>query len=162
MRPMSDALEISVAQPEHLGLLTGLAVGFRDQLGRSSPTTVELKASIHSLIQGGEAEFLVAVAKDGTGMGFAQLRYRYSMWLSACEACLEDLFVVPSHRRRGIGTSLVRHALERASEKGCASLVVDTNERNIEAVRLYNQLGFSSLSNRWEAGRQLWFRREIA
>ena len=158
---MSDALEITIASPEHLDLLTGLAVSFRDHLGRSSPTSVELAESIHSLIEGRDAEFLVAVAKDGAGLGFAQLRYRYSMWLSACEACLEDLFVVPSHRCRGLGTSLVDRAPERASEKGCASVVVDTNEQNIPAIRLDSRLGFSCSSKRWDAGWQLWFRREI-
>ena len=158
---MSNSLEITIALPEHLELLTGLAVGFRDQLGRSSPTSAELATSIRSLIEDGDAEFLLAVAEDGAGLGFAQLRFRYSMWLSACEACLEDLFVVPSHRHRGLGTSLVERALERAGERGCASVVVDTNEQNIPAIRLYSQLGFSCSSNRYDAGRQLWFRRKI-
>ena len=44
---------------------------------------------------GGDAEFLVAVAENGAGAGFVQVRYRYSMWLSESEACLEDLFVAP-------------------------------------------------------------------
>ena len=85
-------------------------------------------------MEGGDAEFLVALAEDGAGAGFVQMRYRYSMWLSACEACLEDLFVVPSYRRRGLGRSLVESALERAAEKGCASVVVDTNEQNTPAL----------------------------
>ena len=158
---MNDALRITIASLGHLEILTGLAVSFRDQLGRSSPTSVDLAAGIRTLMEGGDAEFLMAVAKDGAGLGFAQLRYRYSMWLSACEACLEDLFVVPSHRRLGLGTSLIERALERASKRGCASVVVDTNERNIPAISLYSRLGFYCSSSRYDGGRQLWFRREI-
>ena len=114
------------------------------------------------MIVGGDAEFFVAVTAGRTGAGFVQLRYRYSMWLSAYEAHLEDLFIAPSYRRRRLGTNLVEHALGRAVEKGCASVVVDTNERNVPAIRLYEKLGFSSSSNRWDAGRQLQLRKQLS
>ena len=146
------------AEPTRKALVTresGLASGFRDQLGRSTPTDVEL--SVRTLSDpGGDAEFLVAVAENGAGAGFVQVRYRYSMWLSESEACLEDLFVAPRQLRTCLlGTKLVGRALERAVEKGCASLVVDT------AVKLY-RLGFSSSSSRWGMGRQLWFRKRLS
>ena len=48
--PMNNSLDIVMASLEHLDLLTGLASGFRDQLGRSTPTDVELSVSIRSLI----------------------------------------------------------------------------------------------------------------
>lgn len=123
---MSTSPEIVGASSEHLDLLTGLAAGFRDHLGGSTPSIADLATSIHSLIAGGDAEFLIAVAEDGAGAGFIQMRYRYSMWLSAHEAHLEDLFVVPSYRRRRLGTRLAEQALERAERRGCASVAVDT------------------------------------
>ena len=43
---MNNSLDIVMASLEHLDLLTGLASGFRDQLGRSTPTDVELSVSI--------------------------------------------------------------------------------------------------------------------
>ena len=159
---MNNSLEIAIASSEHLNSLTELAAGFRDELGRSTPTDVELSASIRSLISGGDADFLVAIAESGSGAGFVQLRYRYSMWLSAPEACLEDLFVIPGYRGRRLGTLLVERALERAIDKGCTSVVVDTNERNLPAVKLYRSLGFLSSSTRWGAGRQLSFRKRLS
>ena len=159
---MSGGPEIEIASTDHLDLLTGLAAGFRDHLGRSKPTNVQLAESIGALLADDGTEFLVAIDENGRGVGFAQLRYRYSMWLSATEACLEDLFVAPASRGRGLGTRIVERALERAMEKGCASVVVDTNERNLPAVKLYTGLGFSSSSTRWNMGRQLWFRRRLS
>ncbi len=158
---MMEAFEIELATVSHVGLLSDMAVAFRDQLGRESPANEEFNASIRSLLTKGGAEFLMAVASDGSAAGFVQLRYRYSMWLSANEACIEDLFVVPNQRRQHLGTTLVEHALERAVEKGCASAVVDTNERNIPAIRLYSRLGFSSSSGHWDAGNQLWLRKRL-
>ena len=159
---MSGKPEIQMASTGHLDLLTGLAVGLRDHLGRSKPTNAELAESIGALLSDEGAEYLVAIDENGRGSGFAQLRYRYSMWLSAPEACLEDLYVVPARRVCGLGTRLVERALERAAEKGCVSVVVDTNERNLPAVRLYTRLGFSSSSTRWDMGRQLWFRKRLS
>lgn len=159
---MSNSLEIVIASSDHLDLLRELASGFRDQLGRSTPTDLELSASIRSLIIDGDADFLVAVAENGAGAGFVQLRYRYSIWLSESEACLEDLFVAPGSRGHRLGTKLVERALERAVEKGCASVVVDTNERNLPAVKLYTRLGFLSSSSRWGMGHQLWFRKRLS
>lgn len=158
---MKNAFEIKLATTSDLDILSGMAVAFRDQLGRESPSVEELKASIHTLLMKGDAEFLMAVADEGSAAGFVQMRYRYSMWLSAVEACIEDLFVIPSHRCRRLGTKLVESALERALNKGCASAVVDTNERNITAIRLYRRLGFSSSSGRWDEGHQLWFRKRL-
>lgn len=158
---MMEAFEIELATVSHVGLLSDMAVAFRDQLGRESPTNEEFNASIRALLMKGDADFLMAVASDGSTAGFVQLRYRYSMWLSANEACIEDLFVVPNHRRQHLGTTLVEHALKRAAEKGCASAVVDTNQRNISAIRLYSRLGFSSSSGHWDAGHQLWLRKRL-
>ena len=80
---MSTSPDIVVASSEHLDLLTGLAAGFRDHLGGSTPSTADLATSIRSLIAGGDAEFHNAVAEDGVGASSIQVRYRYSMWLSA-------------------------------------------------------------------------------
>ena len=46
---MSDSSEILMASSEHFDLLTQLAAGFRDQLGRLTPTNEELSASIHGV-----------------------------------------------------------------------------------------------------------------
>lgn len=158
---MNTGPRILVASSKHLDLLAGLAAGFRDHLGGSTPSTADLATSIRSLIAGGDAEFLIAVAEEDVGAGFLQVRYRYSMWLSALEAHLEDLFVVPNHRRSRLGTRLVQRALERAEQRGCASVAVDTNERNLPATSLYRRLGFSNSSNRWDGGQQLWFRKPL-
>ena len=158
---MSTDPRILVASSNHLDLLTGLAAGFRDHLGGSTPTTADLAKSIRYLIAGGDAEFLIAVTEDSTGAGFIQVRYRYSMWLSALEAHLEDLFVVPGYRRRRLGARLAELALARAAERGCTSVAVDTNECNLLAVSLYRRLGFSNSSKRWDGGQQLWLRKQL-
>jgi ribosomal protein S18 acetylase RimI-like enzyme len=77
------------------------------------------------------------------------------------EAELEDVFVVPEARRRGVGLRLVQFAIARANERGCRSMGLNTNERNEGALALYRRLGFRSERPRWQGGRQLWLNKPL-
>jgi ribosomal protein S18 acetylase RimI-like enzyme len=80
----------------------------------------------------------------------------------ALEAELEDVFVVREAQRRGVGQQLVAFAMARATAKGCRTLGLSTNERNTEAVSLYQRCGFVAASARWQGGRYLWLQRTLA
>jgi ribosomal protein S18 acetylase RimI-like enzyme len=59
--------------------------------------------------------------------------------VSEDELLIARLFVAPAAFRRGVGTALVRHALERA---GGRRVRVGTAARNAPAIALYERLGF--------------------
>ena len=59
---------------------------------------------------------------------------------------LEDLFVREAARGTGLGTGLVEAALERARDRGCRRVELDTNEANEAALAIYRRLGFSERS----------------
>lgn len=73
----------------------------------------------------------------------AQLRFRWSVWTSAEDCWLEDLYVGEAARRRGLGRALVRTAVKRARERGCKRIELDVDERNDAALALYRACGFS-------------------
>jgi GNAT superfamily N-acetyltransferase len=50
--------------------------------------------------------------------------------------------VHPDHRRQGVGVAVVRAGLEWAKAQGAAGMRVPTQARNIQAQRLYQQVGF--------------------
>jgi len=102
----------------------------------------------------GGAEFFVALDDAGDFVGFIQQRYRYSIWSSGLEACIEDLYVAPESRRRRVGSKLVEYAVNHAQAKNCRSIAVDTNELNEPAILLYSRRGFSSGSSRFPGGKQ--------
>jgi len=138
-----------------------LATSFRDELGRSEPSDADFKASIKVLLLDGDTEFIVALDEAGDCAGFIQQRYRYSMWASGREACIEDLYVAPESRHRSVGSRLVEYAVARAQAKNCLSIALNTNELNEPAIYLYTRLGFSSESSRFPGGQQLWFERPL-
>jgi GNAT superfamily N-acetyltransferase len=74
-----------------------------------------------------------------------------SLWTSALEAELEDVFVVNEARRRGVGRRLVEFAIAHALARGCRAIGLNTNERNIGALAY---TGSAALSPSTSDGRE--------
>lgn len=140
--------------------LARLACEFRDHNRRSAPSDEEFLASVTRLVQGDDAEFILAEDK-GEACGYTLLRWRYSMWATGIDATLEDLFVRECSRKHGLGGRLVEAALDRARIRGAVTIHLDTNERNPASNRIYQALGFSCDSKRWD-GRQVFYRKSLA
>lgn len=78
---------------------------------------------------------------EGAPAGFALFFHNFSTFLGRPGVYLEDLFVEPEHRGRGIGKALLAHLARLAVERGCGRLewwVLDWNE---DAIRFYRSLG---------------------
>jgi ribosomal protein S18 acetylase RimI-like enzyme len=158
---MHTDVTIHLASEADLDALVRLAVAFRDHAGQLTPSAEEFCASMAVLLHDASAEFFLASTPTGAAVGYVQCRYRYSAWMLALEAELGDVFVVREARRRGVGQRLVAFAIARATAKGCRSLGLSTNERNTEAISLYQRFGFVAESARWQGGRSLWLQRTL-
>lgn len=78
---------------------------------------------------------------DDAAVGFALFFHNYSTFLSRPGIYLEDLYVRPEHRRKGIGKALLNRVIEIARERDCDRvewLVLDWNSR---AIDFYKRLG---------------------
>ncbi len=56
------------------------------------------------------------------------------------------LYVVPEHRRRGVGRALMEYAQTWARARGDKQIGLQVFSSNIPALNLYNQLGFQTQS----------------
>ncbi len=84
------------------------------------------------LIESGELTVLLA----GEGPdGFAQLRLRPSLFTGALDAYLEELYVVPERRGRGLGRALLETAMDHARERGATHIDLNTSEGDESAQR---------------------------
>lgn len=152
---------IRLAAIDDRSAVVALVLAFRDQShGRTLPDE-EVVSSAGRLLIDPLTDFLLATAEGGDALGYVQLRYQYSLWVSGSVAQLEDLFVMSSSRRMGIGLQLLKAAVARASERSARFIWLNTNERNADAVRLYTRAGFSSAREQWQGGRQLWLERAL-
>lgn len=109
---------------------------------RLADHVVATDASVHESLFGSSpsAEAVIACVA-GEPAGFAVWFHSYSTFLSRRGLYLEDLFVLPERRGRGVGRALLRHLASIAVARGCGRMewaVLDWNET---AIRFYRSLG---------------------
>lgn len=93
----------------------------------------------------GIGDILVAKA-EGQIIGMVNLLYTVSTALGSRVAILEDMVIAPQNRGQGVGSALLKHAIEFAREKGCKRITLLTDHDNDPAHRLYEQHGFTESS----------------
>ncbi|MFI5282758.1 MAG: GNAT family N-acetyltransferase [Candidatus Dormibacterales bacterium] len=82
------------------------------------------------------------IAEDGSEpVGFALFFHTFSTFLALPGIYLEDLFVIPEHRGRGVGRALLEHLAGIAVERGCGRLEWSVLNWNAEAIGFYERLG---------------------
>ncbi|MEP6938669.1 MAG: GNAT family N-acetyltransferase [Rudaea sp.] len=89
-----------------------------------------------------ESVVLIAADDAGAAIGFAQLYPLFSTVRAARTYLLNDLFVVPLARRRGVAGQLLAAAVDFARANGAASLSLQTANDNEPARALYESQGW--------------------
>jgi GNAT superfamily N-acetyltransferase len=91
----------------------------------------------------------VLLAWDGTECaGFALFFPNYSTFLAKPGIYLEDLFVKPHERGKGIGAALLREIARLASERGCGRVEWSVLDWNEPSIGFYKKLGATPM-NEW-------------
>ena len=139
-------LTIRPARPDDaeaiIDLIRGLAAFERE------PDAVKITAE--DIIRYGFGEnpkfhFLMCLWDD-VPAGFALYYYTYSTWEGKPGIFLEDIFIHPEYRRRGIGKKVMVRLAETAVREGCARFEWNVLDWNTPAIDFYESLGGYHLS----------------
>jgi len=84
---------------------------------------------------------VVFAREDGKDVGFALFFHNYSTFLGSPGIYLEDLFVQPSMRGRGIGKALLAHLAHLAKERGCGRVEWAVLDWNAPSIEFYKSIG---------------------
>ena len=93
-----------------------------------------------------KVEAVLALLADEPA-GFALFFHNFSTFFGRPGLYLEDLFVRPAYRGKGIGQALMRHLAKLAVERKCGRFewwVLDWNEK---AIHFYESLGAEAMSD---------------
>jgi GNAT superfamily N-acetyltransferase len=91
---------------------------------------------------GADPKFKVVFAEwGGKPAGFALFFYNYSTWQGRPGLYLEDLFVKPEFRGKGIGKALLLHLAKIAVENNCGRYQWQVLDWNTPAIEFYKSLG---------------------
>lgn len=124
-----------------LDLIRGLA-----EYERLAGECVATEARLEETLFGERPQAEVIIASvEGTAAGFALFFANYSTFLARPGIYLEDLFVKPAFRGRGIGKALLVHLAQLAVDRGCGRLEWSVLDWNEDAIRFYESLGAKAM-----------------
>src|SRR5262249_37167760 len=83
---------------------------------------------------------------DGAPAGFCLYFWNWSTWLGRPGLYLEDLFVLPELRGKGIGKALLVHLARVAVREGCGRFTWQVLDWNEPSIRFSESLGARRLS----------------
>ncbi len=82
----------------------------------------------------------------GQPAGFAFFFYNYSTWQGKPGLYLEDLFVKPAFRGKGIGKALLLYLAQVAVDENCGRFQWQVLDWNTPAIEFYKSLGAEMMS----------------
>jgi len=109
----------------------------------ASPSDEGLLAVSRALIADREREGVQIIARDdgGAPVGFATIFWSWSTLGARRLGVMNDLFVAPGARGRGIADALIAECVERCRQHGAGSLGWQTAKDNLRAQAVYERVG---------------------
>jgi ribosomal protein S18 acetylase RimI-like enzyme len=146
------------AQPGDAPAVARLLHDFNTEFGDPTPGLEALTARVRQLLA--EGEMTVFLGGDGPA-GLALVRFRCSLWTDGLDAYLEELYVAPDHRGRGLGRALLETAMEEARREGATRMELGTSVDDKAAIALYESCGFTNRERRPGGPIMLFYERDL-
>lgn len=94
------------------------------------------------------AVFFIAVDDSGVGIGCGGLRAIKGFdGASSAEGEIKRMFVAPEHRGTGVATAILDSLEQYARARGWFRLVLETGDRQSDALRFYDREGYARIPN---------------
>lgn len=152
------AVSTRLAIPEDSAGVARLLRDFNSEFETSSPPLADIEERTRRLLADGSFQVILA-GEDPDGL--ALVSFRRTVWDQGPAALLEELYVVPAQRGKGIGRALMDATIALARDAGCAWLEVTTGESDTAARGLYESLGFTNIEDSSDRPRMLYYELEF-
>jgi ribosomal protein S18 acetylase RimI-like enzyme len=135
-------MTVMLAAPENVDVLAPLFDAYRSFYDQ--PSDLEgARTFLMERLGRGQSVVFMAVGADGESpVGFVQLYPLFSSVRMAPVWVLNDLFVLPEHRRTGAGRDLLEAAMAMGRSTGAVALQLETERENHAAQALYEVSGW--------------------
>jgi len=88
---------------------------------------------------------LIVACLDDQIIGVQQITFTpYITHQGGWRATIEGVRTSSSHRGLGLGSEMIQWAIQRAKERGCHLVQLTTDKKRPDALRFYEQLGFTA------------------
>jgi GNAT superfamily N-acetyltransferase len=131
-----------LATPDDAVEVARLLHDFNTEFDTPSPGVDALAERLAELLGGPST---VAILAGRPNLGVALVTLRPNVWYPGPVALLDELYVVPDHRGRGIGSEILSHLMTVAAERSVDLIEINVDEADVDAQRFYERHGFSGL-----------------
>lgn len=114
---------------------------FNREYGTPTPGDAVLATRLRRLLAGGE---VIALLAGDPAVAVALLTLRPNVWYEGPVALLDELYVVPELRGRGLGATLLKAAEAMTRERGGEILEINVDGDDIDARRFYERHGYTN------------------
>ena len=114
---------------------------FNAEFDTPSPGADVLAGRLRVLLEGAET---FAILAGDPAVAVALVTLRPNVWYAGRVALLDELYVVPHLRGRGIGSSIIEMLLTEAVARGVELIEINVDEGDVDAQRFYERHGFSA------------------
>src|SRR5690606_1225739 len=128
--------------PEEAATVAALLDDFQLEFGSPSPGRDELADRLRRPPPGDPT---VAHVLGGPAPGFALMTLRPSVWYAGPVGYLDELYVVPEHRSRGLGGILLEAAEDVVRERGGELLEINVDAADHDTRRFYERHGYTNI-----------------
>lgn len=140
------SLELGIAKRDELPELVALLGILFSQEAEFTPDEAKQTRALENILSDSSVGTVFVAREEGRVVAMASLLYTISTVEGGRAALFEDLVVLPSHRGRGIASSLVEFVIRHARKQGVLRLTLLTDVSNERAQALYRKLGFTDSS----------------
>lgn len=140
-----NSVEVRLAQPDDAAVVAQLLVDFNTEFDEPTPSTDEFSGRLLRLLEPDTAGFFALIAQADIAVGVAVVALRDTHYDDAPLAQLEELYVRPSERGRGVGAALLVEVEARLKGLGVADLAIAVDSPDTGARRFYERAGYSCL-----------------
>lgn len=137
-------VKVRRAEPVDADALAQLLHDFNTEFDTETDP-VPVLAERFARILGHSAVLALLAGEKGQDVGFALITLRPAIWFDGPVATLDELYVVPARRGRGIGTALLTRARDLLQERGCPELHINVDEVDLDTQRFYERHGFVNI-----------------
>jgi GNAT superfamily N-acetyltransferase len=129
-----------LATPNDAAEVAHLLHDFNTEFDTPSPGPDVLAERLRVLLAGDDT---VAILSGSPAVGLALVTFRTNVWYDGRVALLDELYVVPDHRNRGIGSALIAALMQLARSGDVDLIEINVDEGDVDAQRFYERHGFT-------------------
>jgi len=139
-----DLVRVREARSADVGAMVELLAHLFKQERDFSPSAAKQRRALEILLAQPAIGRLFVLTRGPKILGMVSLLFTISTAEGGKAAWLEDLVVRPEQRDKGLGTRLLRAAVDWARKEGLTRITLLTDANNARARRLYLRQGFSA------------------